>query len=339
MTSFSRIIGQRTAKERIRPLLMNRPEQVYLITGPEGIGKRLFASAMAKVLLCDNPSADRACDTCGSCRFFVEGTHPDFIRVSPQPGEKNIRVAVVREKVVRDVSMYPQISRRKVYLIEADSLNEEGQNALLKTLEEPPSSVVIILTVSDTDKLLDTIVSRSVTIPLSPNPDGEIMEILSAKTSLDDQGIALVTAVSKGVPGVGLRMAEDESLSGIRENIADLLNSLPVVGCTDLLSDRYSFFEENKDRIGEILAILQMGLGDIAMLISNRNHSILRVIDKRDNIMRMIDNKSISNISVDRASVAVTAASRAMKSNYNFESTVCTMLLSVQKELSHAESS
>lgn len=338
MTSFSRIVGQRTAKERIRPLLMNRPEQVYLITGPEGIGKRLFASTMAKVLLCNNPSADGACGTCGPCRFFEEGTHPDFIHVYSQPGEKNIRVAVVREKVVRDVSLYPQISNRKVYLIESDNLNEEGQNALLKTLEEPPLSVVVILTVSDTDKLLDTIVSRSVTIPLSPNRDSEIMEILAANTDLDEQGIALVTAVSKGIPGVGLRMAGDESLSEIRENIAELLNLLPVLGYTDLLSDRYSFFEENKDRIGEVLAVLQMGLGDIAMLIANRSPSILRVIDKRDNIIRMIDNKSINNISVDRASVAVTAAARAMKSNYNFESAVCTMLLSVQKELSHAES-
>lgn len=336
MGSFSHIIGQRTAKARIRPLLQGRPEQVYLITGPEGIGKRLFASDMAKALLCNHPNENGGCGLCGPCRYFEESTHPDFVHLSPQPGEKSIRVAQVREKVVSDVFMYPQISGRKVYLIEADYLNEEGQNALLKTLEEPPKSVIIILTVSDTDKLLDTIISRSVTVPLTPNTDREIQEILSGGAGVGEQEAALVSAVSKGIPGVALKMAGDDSLSEIRKTIADLLNALPVIRYSDLLSDRYEFFEENKERISEILTVLEMGLGDIAMLITNPSHTLLRVVDKRDNIIRMIDAKLITSLSVDRASAAVSAATRAINSNYSFESSICTMLLSVQKELSHA---
>jgi len=336
MGSFSHIIGQRTAKDRIRPLLQGRPEQVYLITGPEGIGKRRFASEMARALLCSRPNENGGCGLCSSCRYFEGSTHPDYIRLFPQPDEKSIRVAQVREKVVSDVFLYPQISSRKVYLIEADYLNEEGQNALLKTLEEPPRSVVLILTVSDTDKLLDTIISRSVTVPLTPNTDYEIQEILSAGTELSEKEAALVSTISKGIPGVALRMAGDESLSEIRTRVADLLNVLPVIRYSDLLSARYGFFEENKERIGEVLTVFEMGLGDIAMLISNPSRPLLRVIDKRDNIIPMIDQNVITHLSVDRASVAVSAASRAINSNYSFESSVCTMLLSIKKELSYA---
>lgn len=336
MGSFSHMIGQRGAKNRIRPLLQGRPEQVYLITGPEGIGKRMFASEMAKALLCSQPNENGGCGICGPCRYFEESTHPDFIRLSPQPGEKNIRVAQVRDKVVSDVFLYPQISSRKVYLIEADYLNEEGQNALLKTLEETPRSVIVILTVSDTDKLLDTIISRSVTVPLTPNTDTEIQEILLTGAGLSAKEAALVSAVSKGIPGVALGMAGDESLSEIRTVVADLLNAMPVIRYSDLLSVRYGFFEENKERIGEILTVLEMGLGDIAILISNASRPLLRVVDKRDNIIRMIEKNVITHLSVDRASAAVSAAARAINSNYSFESSVCTMLLSIQKELSHA---
>ena len=336
MSSFSLIIGQRAAKDRIRPLLFGRPEQVYLITGPEGIGKRLFASAMAKALLCIHPGENGGCGACASCRYCDEATHPDFIRLSPQSGEKSIRVSQVREKIVYDVSMYPQISGRKVYLIEADCLNEEGQNALLKTLEEPPPSVVIIMTVSDTDKLLGTILSRAVTVPLSPNTDEEIGQILSTKSGLEESQVALISAVSKGIPGVAIRMADDESLAEIRENVSNLLNAMPGIRYSDLLTDQYAFFEENKDRINEVLTVLQMGIGDIAQLVSNPRSPLLRVIDKRDNIIRMIERKKITSISVDRASKAISAAAKAVNSNYSFESSVCTMLLSIQEELSHA---
>jgi len=336
MASFSQIIGQRSAKDRIRPLLSGRPEQVYLITGPEGIGKRLFAHEMAKVLLCTHPTEDGACGACPSCHYLEESTHPDFIRLSPQPGEKNIKVAQVREKVVFDVSLYPQISGRKVYLIEADGLNEEGQNALLKTLEDTPSSVVILLTVSDTDKLLGTILSRAVNVKLSPNTDEEICQILSAKTDLDGKRILLISTISKGIPGTALRIAGDESLPEIREFVSDMLNAIPQIRVSDLLTERYAFFEDNKERINEVLTILQMGIGDIAQLVTDPRSSFLRVIDKRDNIIRMIENKQLTVTSVDRASVAVSEASKAVNSNYSFESAVCTMLLTIQKEFAHA---
>ncbi|NLO63567.1 MAG: DNA polymerase III subunit [Clostridiaceae bacterium] len=335
MSLFSRIIGQRAAKEQIRSLLRGRPRQVYLIAGPEGIGKRMFASAMAKTVLCANPDENGDCGICGPCRYFEAGTHPDYIRLSPQPAEKNIRVSQVRDKIVSDVHLFPQISGRKAYLIEADFLNEEGQNALLKTLEEPPESVIFLLTVTDTDKLLETIRSRSVTISLVPNTEDEILRILSEQTEADENEARMIASVSKGIPGSALRLTGDGSFSGIRETVSELLNDMPVIGYSELLSDRYSFFEDNKDRIGEVLTVFEMGLGDVAMLLFDPDRSSLRVVDKRDNIIRTIQREKISGGSVDRASAAVTAASRAIASNYSFESAVCTMLLSVHKEFQH----
>lgn len=332
MGSFSSVIGQRTAKSRIRPLLLGNPEQAYLITGPEGIGKRLFAAAMAKALLCEAPNEDGGCGTCGPCRYFAEKTHPDFIHLSPQSGEKMIRVASIRERVVRDIFMFPQISNRKIYLIEADYLNEEGQNALLKTLEEPPAKAILILTAADTDRLLDTVVSRSVRISLTPNTEREIIKILKNVKNTDEKDALPIASLSKGIPGLALKMADDESLSEIIEKIAELLNALPHISLSELLTGQFSFFDKNKDRINEVFAVMQMGLGDIALLITDQATAFLRVIDKRDNMIRMIERKKINVKSVDRASVHLAEASRAIRSNYSFETSICSMLLSIRKE-------
>ena len=334
--ALSSIIGQAYAKERLGTLFSGDPGHAYVLTGSSGIGKTMLAREVGKGLLCSKPTKDGACGTCPCCRYFDEGSHPDFRELSLGAGEKTIRVADVRSRIGADVNIYPQISSRKVYLIDGDGLNEEGQNALLKTLEEPPPSVVFIITVSDAAKLLKTIVSRAVVIALSPNSEQEILTILRRKMSLDEGDAQFYARYSNGIPGQALSLAQSQWFSGLREDSIDLLLTISSQSKAAVLTSLYSFFDTNKDHVTEILLILQLILRDMALLLSLPKTCSLLNEDKRDKMINVISRNKLTVLNIERASNAATHAAQALSSNCSFESTVCQMLLSIQKEFTNA---
>ena len=337
--ALSSMIGQAYARERLGTLFSGEPGHAYILTGPVGIGKTMLAREVSKGLICSNPTRDGACGICPCCRYFDEGTHPDFRELTLGPGEKTIRVADVRSRIGADVNIYPQISSRKVYLIDGDGLNEEGQNALLKTLEEPPPSVVFILTVADAGKLLKTIISRAVVISLSPNTEQEILAILHQKMSLDEADALFFARYSNGIPGQALALAQSQWFSSLREDSIDLLLSISSQNKADVLTTSYSFFDTNKDHVPEILLIMQLILRDMALLLSLRASCSLLNDDKRDKMIDILTQNKLTVHNIERASHAATHAAQALSSNCSFESTVCQMLLSIQKEFTNAKSS
>ena len=147
--TFSSIIGQTKAKARLVTALLGTPGHAYAFAGPDGIGKTFLARKFAQALLCRQSGKDGACGRCPSCRHFDHGVHPDYRELQIEPKEKNIKIDRVRQTVCRDVDLRPQFGDRKVYLLAADHLNEQGQNALLKTLEEPPEYCFFLLTLVD----------------------------------------------------------------------------------------------------------------------------------------------------------------------------------------------
>jgi len=337
--ALSSIIGQAYAKERLGTLFSGDPGHAYVLTGPSGIGKTMLAREVSKGLLCSNPTRDGACGICPCCRYFEEGSHPDFRALSLGNGDKTIKVAEVRSRIGADVNIYPQISARKVYLIDGDGLNEEGQNALLKTLEEPPPSIVFIITVADAGKLLKTIVSRAVVIAMSPNSEQEILTILRKNKNLDEGDALFYARYSNGIPGQAISLSESQWFSSLREDSIDVLFSASTQGKADVLTASYSFFETNKDHVPEILLIIQLIFRDMALLLRMPNSCSLLNEDKRDKMIHIIYGNKLTVLNIERASSAATHAAQALSSNCSFESTVCQMLLSIQKEFTNAKSS
>jgi len=337
--ALSSVMGQAYARERLGTLFNGDPGHAYILTGPSGIGKTMLAREVSKGLLCSQPTQDGACGHCSFCLYFDEGCHPDFRELALSSGEKTIRVAEVRSRIGVDVSILPQLSSRKVYLIDADGLNEEGQNALLKTLEEPPPSIVFILTVADSGKLLKTILSRSVVITLSPNSEQEILAILRQRTDINEKEALFYAKYANGIPGQALELAQSPWFSILREETMDLMFSIPSCGKAVLLTTIYSFFDTNKDHVSQILLILQLVLRDCTILLCSPSQDSLLNEDKRDKMMNILTAYHLTTERVERASHAITHAAHSLSSNCSFESTICQMLLSIQKELSNAESS
>ena len=164
---FEGLLGNDRLKENLRKSIgSGRISHFYLICGPEGAGKRTLARLLAAAVLCK--SADKPCLSCAACRKVMADTHPDVITVE-EPEKKTLSVEAVR-RMRTDVYIQPNEADRKIYLLPQE-LRVEGQNALLKILEEPPAYGVFILLADNPEMLLPTVRSRCTELKLLPLPE------------------------------------------------------------------------------------------------------------------------------------------------------------------------
>lgn len=156
--NFSNIIGNDNIKELLtNSIKLKNLLHSYIFVGPEGIGKSIFANEFAKMILC--LSEDDICNNCSSCIKFDSNNHPDFMIIDSEDG-KSIKIDQIRF-IQEQIAEKPILSSKKVYIINnSDLMTTEAQNCLLKTLEEPPEYGIIILILSNENKLLNTIKSR-----------------------------------------------------------------------------------------------------------------------------------------------------------------------------------
>jgi len=196
-----------------------RLAHAYLFTGPPGIGKRLFAIELAKVLLCEDPDADKkeileGCDRCPACVQIEAGTHPDFV-YAERPEEKNEFPVELMREVREWFTLKSARGKGKVVVLnDAEDFNEESANCFLKTLEEPPPGSVVILITSNLDRQLPTIISRCQVIRFAPLPGSVIEEMLrSRKTEEGEPAIPgamlpRLVRLSAGSLGTALALAD-----------------------------------------------------------------------------------------------------------------------------------
>ena len=180
-----------------RSLARGRLASTYLFVGPEGVGKHSFALKLAQTLLCltNPPVRLEPCGHCAGCLQVLAGTHPDLIVVAKPAEKSEIPVQLLigagdkrmREGLCHDISLKPFMGGRRVAIIDdADHLNEEGANCLLKTLEEPPPRSVIILISTSVDRQLPTIRSRSQIIRFRPLAKEQVASLLLAEGAAEN---------------------------------------------------------------------------------------------------------------------------------------------------------
>ena len=184
---FDALLGNEQLKENLSAARRKgRLSHFYLLSGPRGSGKHTLADLIAAAMLCAEP--DGPCGVCRSCRKVLGGSHPDYITVDA-PDKKIIPVQLVRD-IRADVYIKPNEGARKIYLFpRAQDLNTEGQNTLLKILEEPPSYGVFLLLTDNPEKLLPTVRSRCVELKLRALPEELLRTRLRAEFPEADGGM------------------------------------------------------------------------------------------------------------------------------------------------------
>lgn len=333
--AFSAITGQKQIKLRFAAEAQRRGSGAYMISGPEGSGKRLIAEEFAKALMCSDSGPDGACGECANCKYFDNYTTPDVTRVYEPSDTKMVKVDFIKDNVVAESYLKPQFARTKTFIIDFDYLGVESQNALLKSLEEPRKDVVFILTSSNTDAVLDTVMSRVTEIKLDPYSDEELEEIVKANCpDLEDSKIKSAVYNSGRIPGKAIELAREDSGVSIRHEINSIMIAMPESSYIDVLEDYCDVLTGFKDDAKIVASSFLLFLDDAARLINYPDCRKINNETDREAIETFVAvNKHITTLKLGRCSEAVYTFLKALDVNSNFDASASAMLLRIHEEL------
>jgi DNA polymerase III subunit delta' len=224
---FGDIMGHNKQLENLRlALAHNRLHHAYLFTGPEGVGKKTSAVGLAMALHCEAKNGD-FCGRCAECARIRARNHPDVRLIAPLMGKKEISIQQIRE-MEKELRFRSFSGGRKIMIIDpATLLNAASQNAVLKTLEEPPQNSLLILIAPSAGALLPTLRSRCLRLSFGPLPPGLVARYLVSEKAMKPEHAELLAALSMGSLGAALEM-DDEELWQRRQGWVGILSSLTV---------------------------------------------------------------------------------------------------------------
>jgi DNA polymerase-3 subunit delta' len=213
------VIGHEWAVRLLRQsLAQERLSHAYLFLGVAGVGKTTLARALVQAVLCQaDAPADRPCGGCRACSMVIQNRHPD-VRLVVAPGpERPIAIEQIRD-MQRDASLSPVEGRAKIFILrDLDRATHQAANALLKTLEEPPSRVMLLLTASQSEALLPTVISRCQVIPLRVLPIAVVEDALRERWQVAPEQAALLARLSRGSLGAAVAALGDQQGSAWRQ--------------------------------------------------------------------------------------------------------------------------
>ena len=282
---FEDIVGNQKTKEILkRTIISNRASHSYMFLGIEGIGKKFFAKEFAKAILClDGSKRENAsyCNICKSCIEFSSSNNPDFIYLEPE--DTKIKIDQIRNMQMK-VAEKPIISKNKVYIIDnADTMTNEAQNCLLKTLEEPPEYVTIILIGKNEENFLTTIKSRCTKVYFDKISNDELKTYLS-KNNITDISEDLLE-MADGSIRKALEINENKESYYLLENIMNNIDKCDIIEILNKASELY----KSKETIYLILENINI----IAIKKSRRNHkfaSCIKVVEETKKRLRANSN-------------------------------------------------
>lgn len=325
---FSGIIGQQEIIGNLkRQLVEDRVGHAYIFSGPAGMGKKTIAHIFAGILLCENPQAGAMCGRCKACMLFENESNPDFHTIAIQE-ELSIGVDRIRE-IQSDVAIRPMYSKRKVYIVEdAVKMTDQAQSCLLKTFEEPPHYVVVILLADNYEKLLETIRSRAQHLQFKRYTHAQVSQALTERLGSENALIELAADYCDGNIGTALELAGSSDFSRLRNRLFELLPGI-AKGRTQEILDYTAFLEDERDNADLLLDIMQLYYRDLLVMCETGNENMLINSDKRvmikNNARTCCGSGLVSDIE------AIGEVRRALKQNANYQLAIDNMLIKLRE--------
>ena len=304
---FEKIRGQRFAKKYLsNSIKSNMISHAYMFEGPSGVGKNTMARDLATTLL----------------EMENLFNSPDYIEITPDGN--SIKIAQIR-KLQSDILVKPYKSY-KIYVIdEAQKMTVEAQNALLKTLEEPPKYAIIILITNNKESLLDTIKSRCEIIKFTPIPLVEVADYLT-QTGVDKNRASLLANFSRGSMQKAIELSESEDFHIMRDEVQKYVETFLTGSMLDIM-DIQSSIEKYKDQITNVLDLLINYFRDIMMVKENVDSSMIINLDRLVFIKNMSTKITYSQLS--KIIDIIEETKNKLRSNCNFNISIQVMTLNI----------
>lgn len=328
MAGFEDIIGHEQIIEHLQNAIeLKKVSHAYIINGEKGAGKILIADAFALTLQCEKQERI-PCLKCHACKQALSGNHPDIIHVTHEkPG--TISVEEIRTQLNNDILIKPYSGPKKIYIIdEADKLTVQAQNALLKTIEEPPEYGVVILLTNNADGLLPTILSRCVVLNIKPVKDSVLKRYLMERLKVPDYKADLSIAFARGNVGKAVALASSENFDMIKKDALDMLKYLEDMEIHEVVA-WVKKTADYKLEINDFLDILTVWFRDVLLFKATKDVNMLIFKDQIQEIKKKADRSSYSGL--EEIVNAIEKAKVRLNANVNFDLTIELMLLAIKE--------
>jgi len=328
MASFKDIIGQEQIKEHFQNAIqMDKVSHAYIIQGELGAGKEFIAKVFAKTLQCEKGETE-PCGECRSCKQIDSKNHPDVIWVTHEK-PNSIGVEDIRAQVNNDIGIKAYYGPKKIYIInECEKMTVQAQNALLKTLEEPPAYAVIILLTTNADALLSTILSRCVVLHMRPVEDSKIENYLMKQFQLPDYKASLCAAFARGNMGKAKALAENEDFDHIKEEAVSLLKYIHDMEISEIVA-AIKRINDFKLDASNYLDIISVWFRDILLFKATKDVNSLIFKEEIQYIKKIASRSSYEGI--ENIIEALDKAQARLSANVNFDLTMELLFLNVKE--------
>ena len=328
MVNFDDIIGHEEIIQHFKMSIeRGMLSHAYILNGEKGTGKKLVTRAIAKTLQCEEGKAD-ACNVCHSCVQADSGNQPDIIWVKHEKPNV-LSVEEVRTQVNQDIGVKPYSSRYKIYIIpDAHLLNSQAQNALLKTVEEPPEYAIIFLLTDNLDKLLPTIISRCVVLNMKPIREMDMIRYMKDVLGIPEEQAYFCERFAYGNLGKAVRLATSENYKQIKESSIRLLRNIYKMETEDIIlaAKRLS---EYKLEMPDLMDIMQMWYRDVLMFkITN---SVNQLVFREEYQAMKQQSEKISYEGVDNVLNALDKMKVRLEANVNFDVAMELLLMTIKE--------
>ena len=328
MAGFKDVVGR---KELIgymqRAVETGSVSHAYILCGEKGSGKKLLANLFAMALQCEKQQTE-PCNECHSCKQVLSSNHPDIIQVTHEK-PTSISVDDIREQVNQDVMIRPYNSQYKIYIIpESDMMTEQAQNAILKTLEEPPEYAIFFLLVENTEKLLPTINSRCVMLRLRNVKDSLIKHYLTEQMEIPDYKAKVCVAFAQGNIGRAVMLATSEHFAEVKEAAIELLQHVNEMEVTQMVA-AIQTITKYKLEITDYLDILMIWYRDVLLYKATKEIDKVIFAEQMEYIKEQAKRSSYEGIETILKSME-TAKAR-IRANVNFDLIMELLLLTIKE--------
>ena len=328
MYTFGDVIGREKITEHLQNAIrLGKVSHAYIFCGEDGIGKNFIADIFAAALQCEGQTGN-PCGVCKSCMQAAGGNHPDIIRVMHEKAA--IGVDDIRVQLNQDIQVKPYSSRYKIYIVdEAEKMTEAAQNALLKTIEEPPEYAVIMLLTNNPNAFLQTILSRCVMLNIRTVDKSRIRKYLMEECSIPDYQAELAAAFSGGNPGKAVKYASSEEFVQRRDDVLQLVRHVDEMKINEIM-EYMKHLAEDKAAIGDYLDLLMLWYRDVLLFKATKDTGQVVYTEELLTIQKQASVKSFE--ALEHIIEAFSTLRARLKANVSFETSVELLLLALQEK-------